>query len=325
MNKSNLMDDMYLNIHEDAIFPVMSVAVVYMMHKYLTCHNYTITTPIKKDAVFGLISPKGNVRAELLISGRVVEFGKGVEAYSTKEDVLDFYAKSSGFKGGGVGMARLYNEQKKALVDQSCPEEDKVFDSYDDAYYIMKCYYHDTLCFNLTVPEDIPDGVLLTLESEGIKVELVEGWKILENGKALQNKDYMDIMQTPELATAVHPKMKTQAMNSLGLLRYWQLKDCTLLTLEKRARSAKIKTYLLYNPANDLYKIGKSINPDQRAINIQSMAGNPLKILYVIHENVEHELHKKFATQNHYGEWFTDESGSIRDYFKQHSKLRLVN
>ncbi len=77
-----------------------------------------------------------------------------------------------------------------------------------------------------------------------------------------------------------------------------------------------VKTYLMYNPKSKLYKIGKSINPRKRLIEIQGMAGNPLRLLYVIPRNVEYELHTKFAVQCHYSEWFTDEGGSIQAYFK---------
>ncbi|WP_288773791.1 GIY-YIG nuclease family protein [uncultured Psychrobacter sp.] len=205
---------------------------------------------------------------------------------------------------------------QQAVKDFDWVFEPKLFDSYDEAYFIFKCYYHDLLGFKITVPDEIKQDVLITLQKEGSVVELLDGWEILEDGEPLTHHYFAEIVDMDEVLNAKHPMSLTSSMDAFETMAYWQLEHHTNAVIAKRERAAMIKTYLMYNPNSGLYKIGKSVNPEKRVIEIQGMAGNPLTLLYVIHSDVEHELHMKFATQCHYSEWFTDESGSIQAYFK---------
>lgn len=300
--------------HEPMVFPNMSVAVVYMMHKYITNFDYEVGIPIRDDAVFSLIDPDGDFRAELLASGKVIEFGFECEfgfkyeEYTTKKKVLDFYAQSAAMVAGV--------QENKDLTRSVDIYEPKTFESYDDAYFILKCYYHDLLGFKVVVPECIKGGVLITLTKDDSTVELIDGWQIVENGEVLTNEYFIEIIELEEMIKAKTPKKSGLSMGCFETMMYWDLEHQTKIIIAKRKRAQMIKTYLVHNPNSNLYKIGKSINPEKRVIEIQGMAGNPLKLLYVIHSDVEHELHMKFATQNHYSEWFTDEGGSIQAYFE---------
>lgn len=300
--------------HEDMVFPDMSVAVVFMMHKYLTVFNYTIALPTKSDAVFSLADPDGDFKAELLANGKVIEFGLELELgvmhekYLTKKQVLDFYAQSAAM------VAKVKEDQ---ILNQSTDAfGPKTFESYDDAYFIVKCYYHDLLGFKLVVPDYIKDGVLITLNKGGSTVELVDGWQVVEDGEILTNEYFIEIVELDEMVKARTPKRLGVSMGCFETMMYWHLDHQTKTIIGKRRKAQMIKTYLVHNPNSGLYKIGKSINPKKRVVEIQGMAGNPLNLLYVIHSDVERELHTKFATQCHYNEWFTDEGGSIQAYFK---------
>lgn len=300
--------------HEDMVFPDMSVAVVFMMHKYLTVFNYTIALPTKSDAVFSLADPDGDFKAELLVSGKVIEFGFECEfgfkyeKHLTKKQVVDFYARSAAMVTK-VKEGQNLNQSKDAFGP-------KTFESYDDAYFIIKCYYHDLLGFKLVVPDYIKDGVLITLNKDGSTVELVDGWQVVEDGEILTHECFTEIFELDEMLKAKTPKRLGVSMGCFETMAYWGLQVKTKIIIGKRNRASMVKTYLMYNPKSKLYKIGKSINPRKRLIEIQGMAGNQLRLLYVIPRNVEHELHTKFATQCHYSEWFTDEGGSIQAYFK---------
>ena len=89
---------------------------------------------------------------------------------------------------------------------------------------------------------------------------------------------------------------------------------------DMEAEAKSIKTYLAYNPNNNLYKIGKSKNPSKSVSLLRYIEGGNLEILYVVNEDLESELHKIFAIHCHAGEWFTDEGGSMQDYFKAKSE-----
>lgn len=211
----------------------------------------------------------------------------------------------------------ILNQQETQTVNNfDWVFEPKLFASYEEAYFILKCYYHDLLGFSVIVPDVIKDGVLITLHKEGVTVELLDGWEISEDGELLTENYFLEIVEMSEVLNAKHPMSLTSSMDAFERMAYWRLEHHTNTIIGKRERAAMIKTYLMHNPNSGLYKIGKSINPEKRVIEIQGMAGNPLDLLYVIHSDVEHELHMKFATQNHYSEWFTDEGGSIQAYFK---------
>lgn len=300
--------------HEDMVFPDMSVAVVFMMHKYLTVFNYTIALPTKSDAVFSLADPDGDFKAELLANGKVIEFGLELELgvmyerHLTKEQVLDFYAQSAAM------VAKV--KEGQSLNQSTGAFGPKTFESYDDAYFILKCYYHDLLGFELVVPDRIKDSVLITLSKDDSIVELVDGWQVVEDGEILTNEYFTEIFELDEMLKAKTPKRLGVSMGCFETMMYWHLEHQTKIIIAKRKRAQMIKTYLVHNPNSGLYKIGKSINPEKRVVEIQGMAGNRLKLLYVINNDVERELHMKFATQCHYSEWFTDEGGSIQAYFK---------
>ena len=72
----------------------------------------------------------------------------------------------------------------------------------------------------------------------------------------------------------------------------WELKEIKLK-----------KTYLMKDNINGLYKIGYSINPNQRERTLQSEKPN-IKIVKIWNKDIEKELHKNYKANRVRGEWF---------------------
>lgn len=63
------------------------------------------------------------------------------------------------------------------------------------------------------------------------------------------------------------------------------------------------KTYLLYCKAVQMVKIGKSCDPLGRMQDLRTMNAAPVVPLTVL-DTPEAELHERFASSRHHGEWF---------------------
>jgi len=79
------------------------------------------------------------------------------------------------------------------------------------------------------------------------------------------------------------------------------LKELLGLSVEK---VITVKTYIIKNPINGLYKIGKSQNLKTRYNNLCSQSGIELIKILSINSDVEIELHLKFKSKRKIGEWF---------------------
>jgi len=99
------------------------------------------------------------------------------------------------------------------------------------------------------------------------------------------------------------------------------------IVINEKLNSEKIvKTYVLYNPSNKLYKIGKSIDVDKRKLQIKLGSGSELDIVVVIDNNVESELHRELKDCRVHGEWFrlgNSELEFIKSYVNY--KLEIVS
>jgi len=66
---------------------------------------------------------------------------------------------------------------------------------------------------------------------------------------------------------------------------------------------SKTKTYIMKDSHNNLYKIGKSINPRVRERTLQSEKPS-IKIVKVFDKDIERKLHKDYSKHRVRGEWF---------------------
>lgn len=64
------------------------------------------------------------------------------------------------------------------------------------------------------------------------------------------------------------------------------------------------KTYIMYDPSNNLYKIGRSVNIQYREKTLRGDAPLITTVMYC-DENVESALHKAYAHLRMRGEWFS--------------------
>jgi hypothetical protein len=83
----------------------------------------------------------------------------------------------------------------------------------------------------------------------------------------------------------------------------------------RKKEAQPIYTYIVFNPASKLIKIGKTISVTQRLAALSTSGGSPLEILAVIEGDIEVALHKRFAAIRVHGEWFSDD-GQIKAYAK---------
>jgi hypothetical protein len=71
----------------------------------------------------------------------------------------------------------------------------------------------------------------------------------------------------------------------------------------KNRSEIKYKTYIMKDELNSLYKIGKSKNPRLREKTLQSEKPS-IKMIKVINDDIEKELHNKYKDFRIRGEWF---------------------
>lgn len=76
------------------------------------------------------------------------------------------------------------------------------------------------------------------------------------------------------------------------------------------------RTYIMEAVGLGVVKIGKAVDVELRRDNLQSGCPVPLQIICIINRNMELELHKRFAHQSTYGEWF-NYSNDIREFVKE--------
>jgi hypothetical protein len=81
-----------------------------------------------------------------------------------------------------------------------------------------------------------------------------------------------------------------------------------------------LKTYLIEDGANGVFKIGKTINVQQRFNSLKTANPN-IKIILVINGFFETELHEKYKKKQISGEWFSLSKKDIKDIIQQYSNF----
>lgn len=71
-----------------------------------------------------------------------------------------------------------------------------------------------------------------------------------------------------------------------------------------KGKKSDVFTYLMFDDSTQYYKIGQSVRPKAREKTLQSEKPT-IRIILLCNDNVEYELHRKFAKQRVRGEWFS--------------------
>lgn len=74
-----------------------------------------------------------------------------------------------------------------------------------------------------------------------------------------------------------------------------------------------MKTYIIKNTLNGLFKIGRSSNIKNRLITINSILGGVCDLILTINHDCESMLHCNYSNQNVFGEWFILSENDICD------------
>ena len=77
----------------------------------------------------------------------------------------------------------------------------------------------------------------------------------------------------------------------------------------------KVKTFIMKDNHNNLYKIGKPINPKFREKTLQSEKPS-IDLIKIFNENIESKLHEQFKTKRVRGEWFKLSKEDIKTIIK---------
>lgn len=90
-----------------------------------------------------------------------------------------------------------------------------------------------------------------------------------------------------------------------------------------RKRRRQSYVYFLQAEGDGLIKIGRTINPDKRVRELQTLAPSPLKLLALVEggKDREREIHEMFVDARSHGEWFEPTPQLLR-FIQNHSKER---
>ena len=84
----------------------------------------------------------------------------------------------------------------------------------------------------------------------------------------------------------------------------------------RKIKKTDYKTYIFQNPETMMIKIGKSVDVIRRRNTLEYASGVHLNVLGVCVNDIEAEMHQKFAHLRKCGEWFEDRNHEISDFVK---------
>ena len=79
-----------------------------------------------------------------------------------------------------------------------------------------------------------------------------------------------------------------------------------------KTKKRSFKTYILFDNAANLYKIGRATDVEKR-LSTLAVANPSLSLTLVINANVENSLHKEYANKRVKSEWFKLSEEDIRN------------
>jgi hypothetical protein len=132
-----------------------------------------------------------------------------------------------------------------------------------------------------------------------------------------------EIIENPKIKTKDKIKFILEFNNKVNISIIANILKCSKMNISKIIKKHNIKyeklgkkrneilfkekriykTYIMKDSHNNLYKIGKSLNPKIREKTLQSEKAS-IKIIKIFDKNIENELHLKYNKNRIRGEWF---------------------
>ena len=126
----------------------------------------------------------------------------------------------------------------------------------------------------------------------------------------------------------------TQAKSIIKLVNQeYNLDKFTEYSLEKynhlecgkaNKKVGSYSTYIIYNPNNDLYKIGMSKNVYNRFYQLKKEVASNIELIAYSEINYESEIHFKYKEKRQFGEWFNLTMDDVLDIYSAYNFQEFV-
>lgn len=81
-------------------------------------------------------------------------------------------------------------------------------------------------------------------------------------------------------------------------------------------------TYIIYDPSNNCYKIGKSKNIYRRLRVLRNLHNEQLQLIGMCPMNHELQIHFDYQSKREFGEWFSISTDDVLDIFSKYSFVK---
>lgn len=89
-------------------------------------------------------------------------------------------------------------------------------------------------------------------------------------------------------------------------------------------QAGNFSTYIIFNPSNNLYKIGKSKNVFKRFESLKSEFNHDLQFVGFCENDFESELHFEYKLHRVFGEWFRIATDDVLDIFLKYKFIQIT-
>lgn len=148
---------------------------------------------------------------------------------------------------------------------------------------------------------------------DGNVLEFIEGNTFKIAGIQFGDEDWHYIKITDKQVNVVINSEVTGLTLDLGT----EIKNDRALEEDFQTKKQSIKTYVMIDTTNNLYKIGKSVNPIVRERTLQSEKPT-IELYLVCNSDIENILHFKYKNKRVRGEWFSLTQDDLIDLVLEH-------
>ena len=174
--------------------------------------------------------------------------------------------------------------------------------------------------------------------SKYYKNGIIKVLKSLHLYKTIGRADNKKILIDPRILFVVETTVLSSEIMAKSLINFIQQRttferiDKTppqeYLSLEKSKLNRTIEqasTYIVFNPDNNLYKIGRSKNIIKRIESLKITISNNIKFIAFKETDIEAEIHFDYHEKRMFGEWFSLSMDDVLDIANKHKFTFLQN